>query len=51
MAALIARGLDASARPGQTGQFDVLRDGTLVFSKWQAHRFPELDEVVAALGS
>jgi selT/selW/selH-like putative selenoprotein len=31
------------------GQFDVLADGRLVFSKKQAGRFPELEEIVSAL--
>jgi hypothetical protein len=35
--------------PGERSQFDVFRDGTLVFSKHQAHRFPEESEIVAAL--
>ncbi len=34
---------------GEKGQFDVVRDGELIFSKREAGRFPELDEVVAAL--
>jgi predicted Rdx family selenoprotein len=41
--------LDAVALPGEKGQFDVLRDGTLVFSKWREHRFPEPGEILAAL--
>lgn len=32
-----------------SGQFDVLRDGDLVFSKQQVHRFPEPGEVLALL--
>jgi selT/selW/selH-like putative selenoprotein len=35
--------------PGSKGQFDVLRDGEIVFSKWSEGRFPELDEVLAQL--
>jgi len=42
-------GFDASARSGVTGQFDVIRDGKLVFSKAQVHRFPESGEVLALL--
>jgi Rdx family protein len=30
-------------------QFDVLHDGELVFSKQRVGRFPEPDEVLAAL--
>jgi len=32
-----------------SGQFDVISDGELVFSKQQAHRFPESGEVLALL--
>jgi selT/selW/selH-like putative selenoprotein len=42
-------GIPAQDIPGAKGQFDVLRDGELVFSKQQAGRFPEHDEVLAAL--
>ena len=37
--------------PGGKGQFDVLRDGELVFSKQELGRFPEDGEVRAALGA
>jgi predicted Rdx family selenoprotein len=46
---LKARGIAAEDIAGQKGQFDVLRDGELIFSKHEAGRFPELDEIVAAL--
>jgi hypothetical protein len=36
--------------PGSKGQFDVLRDGELVFSKQQLGRFPEHGEIFTALG-
>jgi selT/selW/selH-like putative selenoprotein len=42
-------GFDASARKGTGGQFDVLRDGELVFSKHKEHRFPEPGEVLSLL--
>ena len=42
-------GFDASARRGTNGQFDVLRDGELVFSKHKEHRFPEQGEVLSLL--
>jgi selT/selW/selH-like putative selenoprotein len=42
-------GFDASARSGTNGQFDVLRDGELVFSKHKEHRFPEQGEVLSLL--
>ncbi|MBK7580349.1 MAG: Rdx family protein [Myxococcales bacterium] len=34
---------------GKVGQFDVIADGRLVFSKQAAGRFPEHAEVIAAL--
>jgi selT/selW/selH-like putative selenoprotein len=34
---------------GEGGIFDVEADGRLVFSKHEAGRFPEEDEVLAAL--
>jgi selT/selW/selH-like putative selenoprotein len=46
---LNAKGIPAQDIPGSKGQFDVLRDGELVFSKHEAGRFPEHDEIVAAL--
>ena len=36
---------------GRNSQFDVLWDDELVFSKQREGRFPEHDEIVAALGS
>jgi predicted Rdx family selenoprotein len=35
---------------GKVGQFDVVADGRVVFSKSAAGRFPEHAEVIAALG-
>jgi predicted Rdx family selenoprotein len=49
VAELSANGIEAVDIPGQKSQFDVLRDGTLVFSKQQEGRFPENDEVVGLL--
>jgi selT/selW/selH-like putative selenoprotein len=46
---LQAEGIGATATPGGRGQFDVLRDGELVFSKASEHRFPETEEILAAL--
>ena len=37
------------AIPGGTGQFDVLADGRLVFSKQELGRFPDDGEVRALL--
>jgi hypothetical protein len=44
------RGYEASASEGEHSQFDVVRDGDLVFSKQAVGRFPELDEILAKLG-
>lgn len=49
MAELESNGIAATDIPGGKGQFDVLRDGELVFSKHDAGRFPEHDEILAAL--
>jgi predicted Rdx family selenoprotein len=46
---LNAVGFDARDIPGGKGQFDVLRDGSLVFSKAAEGRFPEDGEILAAL--
>jgi predicted Rdx family selenoprotein len=43
-------GHEAIAEEGAKGQYDVLADGELVFSKHQQGRFPEHSEVIAALG-
>jgi predicted Rdx family selenoprotein len=40
---------EAEIEEGGKGQFDVLRDGELVFSKQQEGRFPEHAEIRAAL--
>ena len=47
---LTHHGIAATATPGGRGQFDVLRDGELVFSKAEAHRFPGEREILAAVG-
>jgi Rdx family protein len=46
---LKAAGFEAESRAGASSQFDVVRDGTLVFSKQQVKRFPEPGEVLALL--
>jgi len=46
---LKANGIRAEDIPGAKGQFDVLRDGELLFSKHEAGRFPEHAEIFAAL--
>lgn len=43
-------GVAATAIPGGKGQFDVLADGRMVFSKQVEGRFPEPDEILAQLG-
>ena len=48
---LSERGVEASAIPGGKGQFDVITDGKLVFSKHEIGRFPgegEVERLVAA---
>jgi predicted Rdx family selenoprotein len=42
-------GHDASIEEGAKGQYDVLADGALVFSKQQEGRFPEHAEIRALL--
>ena len=51
MAAEISKelGVDAELIKGDKGIFDVVADGTLVFSKYNEGRFPNPGEVVEAL--
>jgi selT/selW/selH-like putative selenoprotein len=42
-------GFDATATAGGSGQFDVVADGDLVFSKQEQDRFPETNEILSAL--
>ena len=51
MAAEIKRvtGADAALVKGSNGIFDVYADGRLVFSKYETHRFPEAEELIALL--
>jgi len=46
---LQGNGIPASDIPGGNGQFDVIRNGVTVFSKRDAGRFPECDEVLRLL--
>ena len=39
----------ATITPGGRGQFDVIRDGELLFSKQDKGRFPEDDEILGRL--
>jgi selT/selW/selH-like putative selenoprotein len=41
--------LEATAIPGSKGQFDVVVDGTLLFSKQAVGRFPDDGEIVSKL--
>ncbi|TMQ73590.1 MAG: SelT/SelW/SelH family protein [Candidatus Eisenbacteria bacterium] len=41
-----ARGLDATFIKGSGGQLEIVLDGQLIFSKKQAGRWPELNEVL-----
>jgi predicted Rdx family selenoprotein len=43
-------GHEAVAVEGDRSQYDVVADGSLVFSKQREGRFPEEDEVVTLLG-
>jgi len=47
---LTEAGHDAVALEGAKSQYDVIADGTLVFSKQREGRFPEHDEILRALG-
>jgi hypothetical protein len=42
-------GHHARAIEGARSQFDVVADGNVVFSKQKEHRFPEPEEILAAL--
>jgi len=44
-------GIAASLTPGKSGQFDVLVDSRLVYSKNQTGRFPNADEVARLIGT
>jgi hypothetical protein len=44
------QGHSARAIEGARSQFDVVADGSVVFSKQREHRFPKLDEILGALG-
>jgi len=44
------KGVDAKVTPGGKGQFDVVRDGELVFSKHATGRFPGEAEIASLVG-
>ena len=48
-AELEREGHDATATPGGKGQFDVVAEGKLVFSKHEQGRYPETGEILEAL--
>ena len=45
------RGVDASATPGGNGQFDVVRNGEVLFSKHAVGRFPGEGEIEKLVGA
>lgn len=49
MAALSRAGFTAAAVAGENSQYDVVADGSVVFSKQREGRFPEDDEVLELL--
>ncbi len=52
MAELSTAGHDATAAEGANSQYDVVADGTLVFSKQREGRFPddgEIQQLIARL--
>jgi selT/selW/selH-like putative selenoprotein len=44
-----ALGIDTEVVVGARGQFDVVADGDLLFSKQAEERFPEPDEIITAI--
>jgi selenoprotein W-related protein len=44
-------GIEAELIRGDRGVFDVAADGKVLFSKHSAGRFPDSDEIIAALRS
>jgi len=45
------RGIDAILLKGSGGQFEVVLDGQLLFSKKQEGRFPDLLEILSRIPS
>ena len=45
------RGVEAGATPGGKGQFDVIRNGEVVFSKHDTGRFPGEGEIERLVGT
>jgi hypothetical protein len=48
---LTGAGHEAFAVEGQRSQYDVVADGTVVFSKQDTGRFPEEEEILALVRS
>jgi len=48
---LQGKGVDARAMPGGKGQFDVVRDGELLYSKHETGRFPDEAEIASLVGA
>jgi selT/selW/selH-like putative selenoprotein len=44
-----AKGIDATLIKGSGGQFEVVLDGQLIFSKKQLGRFPETEEILSKI--
>ena len=44
-----AKGIETQLIKGSGGQFEVVLDGDLIFSKKQLGRFPEVDEILDKL--
>lgn len=49
MAEIERTGTPATMTPGGKGQFDVLLDGRVLFSKQDVGRFPEPNEILGQL--
>jgi len=43
----VEQGEDVEIAPGRSASFEITRDGVLLYSKLETHRFPEDDEVRA----
>ena len=44
-------GVEAELIPGGNGIFDVVVDSKMIFSKYEADRFPENGEILSMLGT
>jgi len=48
---LKGKGIDATVTPGGKGQFDVVRNGELLYSKHATGRFPGEAEIASLIGA